>query len=54
MLGWMILFAVMVILGTILILAGDPAEVSAGMVSSIFGLLFLLGLLTRAVRGRAW
>ena len=52
MLGWMILFALMTILGIILVLA-NPASVSA-LVGLTFGCLFLLGLLTRLVRGRAW
>jgi hypothetical protein len=54
MLGWLILFALMVILGAVFILIGHPAESSARVASSIFALLFLLGLLTRAARGRAW
>jgi hypothetical protein len=52
MLGWMILFALMTLLGGILTLA-NPASVSA-LVVLMFGLLFFLGLLTRLVRGRAW
>jgi hypothetical protein len=52
MLGWMILFALMTIFGTILTFA-NPASASA-MVVLTFGLLFLLGLLTRLARGRAW
>jgi hypothetical protein len=54
MLGWMILFALMVILGAILMIIGSPAAASVRMASSIFAILFLLGLLTRAARGRAW
>jgi energy-converting hydrogenase Eha subunit F len=52
MLGWMIVFALMAILGTVLTLA-NPAAVSA-VVGLMFALLFLLGLLTWLVRGRAW
>jgi hypothetical protein len=52
MLGWLILFALMTIFGIILTLA-SPASASA-MVVFTFGLLFLLGLLTRLARGRAW
>jgi hypothetical protein len=52
MLGWMILFALMMLLGGVLTLA-NPVSVSL-LVVLMFGLLFLLGLLTRLVRGRAW
>lgn len=52
MLGWMILFALMAILGAILTIA-NPASVSA-LVGLMFGLLFCLGLLTRLIRGRTW
>jgi uncharacterized membrane protein YtjA (UPF0391 family) len=54
MLGWMILFALMVMIGAALMLAGSPAEASARMASTVFAVLFLLGLLTRVARGRAW
>jgi hypothetical protein len=52
MLGWMILFALMSVLGAIMML-GNPtmAWVLLGL---MFALLFLVGLLTRLVRGRAW
>lgn len=52
MLGWMILFALMAILGALLTLA-NPASAS-GLVCLTFGLLFVVGLLTRLVRGRVW
>jgi hypothetical protein len=52
MLGWMILFALMIVLGTVITLA-NPAVVPA-MVVFIFALLFVVGFLTRLVRGRAW
>jgi hypothetical protein len=52
MFGWMILFALMTMLGTVLTFA-NPASVSA-LVGLTFGLLFLVGLLTRVVRGRSW
>ena len=52
MLGWMILFALMTLLGGVLTLA-NAASVF-GLVVLMFGLLFLIGLLTRLVRGRAW
>ena len=54
MLGWMILFAVMVLVGAIAMLVGNSAEASARMALSVFALLFILGLLTRAARGRVW
>jgi energy-converting hydrogenase Eha subunit F len=52
MVGWMIVFALLAILGTARTLA-NPAAVST-MMGVVFALLFLLGLLTRFVRGRAW
>lgn len=51
MLGWMILFALMVVLGMVLVLAGHTAA-AAG--SGVFGFLFVAGLVTYAGRGRAW
>jgi hypothetical protein len=51
MLGWMIAFALMTGLGTILTVA-HPAAGSA-LVVLMFALLFLLSLLIRLVRGRA-
>jgi hypothetical protein len=52
MFGWMILFAIMAILGTGATLA-HPAAFSA-MAGLMFGFLFFLGLMTRLVRGRGW
>jgi len=52
MLGWMILFAFMAILGALLRLA-NPASTSS-LMGLTFGLLFFAGLVTRLVRGRAW
>jgi Sec-independent protein secretion pathway component TatC len=52
MLGWMIVFALLAILGALMTLS-TPAVTSA-MVGIVFALLFLLGLLTRLMRGRAW
>lgn len=54
MLGWMIVFAFMVVLGAVLMLVGNAAAASVRMASGVFALLFLVGLLTRAARGRAW
>jgi uncharacterized membrane protein YtjA (UPF0391 family) len=55
MFGWMILFALMTMLGGVLTVT-NPASVSASSASVVlmFGLLFLIGLLTRLVRGKAW
>ena len=50
--GWTILFALMTITGAILTLV-DPKSESI-LVLSMFGLLFVLSLLTRLGRGRAW
>jgi hypothetical protein len=52
MFGWMIVFALFAALGTVMALA-NPAPVST-MVGVMFGLLFLLGLVTRLLRGKAW
>ena len=52
MLGWMIVFALMAILGMVMTLA-SPAVLTT-VVGLMFALLFLLGLLTWLVRGRAW
>lgn len=52
MLGWMIMFALMVVFGIILMLAGHTTAAAAA--SGLFGLLFLAGLVTYAGRGRAW
>src|SRR5579883_51117 len=54
MLGWMIVFALLAILNAAFIFLGHPADASPRLATAIFSVLFLLGLLTRAVRGRAW
>ncbi len=53
MLGWLILFASMAVPGAVLTFTGDT---SAAVKTSglLFALLFMVGLLTRIVRGRAW
>lgn len=52
MLGWMILFALMTVFGAIMMLSNPTmAWLFLGL---MFALLFLVGLLTRLVRGRAW
>jgi len=52
MIGWTILFALMTILGAVLTLV-NPASAYVLMLL-LFGLLFLLSLLMRLARGRAW
>jgi hypothetical protein len=51
--GWMILFAMMAVSAAGTTLTGNLV-VSSRSASAIFTLLFVLGLLTRAVRGSAW
>ena len=53
MLGWTILFAVMSISGTAATLTSHPAPLYVETASVIFTTLFLLTLLTRAIRVRA-
>ena len=52
MLGWMIVFAIMAVFGAVLSLSGNPAA-SVRIASLLFSSLFLVGLITYAVRGRA-
>jgi len=52
MLGWMILLALLAILG--LVLSITNASVVFSLVLLTFGLLFVLGLFTWVMRGRAW
>lgn len=54
MLGWTILFALMSLSGVVVTLAGHPVPFCLKTASFIFAMLFLLSLLTRAVRGRAY
>jgi len=54
MLGWLILFALMVVLGCVEAMTGNAVATSMRVTTIVFALLFLVGLLTRAVRGRAW
>jgi len=53
MLGWTILFALMSLSGIVSMLAGHPAPMFLKTASFLFAALFLISLLTRAVRGRA-
>lgn len=52
MLGWMILFALLVVPGLVAAISGDSALTSTRFASILFACLFLVGLLTRAARGR--
>jgi hypothetical protein len=52
MLGWMAVFALIAVVGTVIALT-DSAAVFP-MVGLTFAVLFLLGLVTRFLRGRAW
>lgn len=52
MLGWMIVFAVMALMGAVLSITGNPSA-SVRIASLVFSSLFFLGLLTYLVRGRA-
>ena len=54
MLGWMILFAFMAVLGFVLMGIGYSPEASVRMATSVFAFLFLLTVLTRAMRMRVW
>jgi hypothetical protein len=53
MLGWMIVFALISALGALSALNGATAIASMKITSLLFASLFLLGLLTYAIRGRA-
>ena len=53
MLGWTILFALMSLSGGVVTMAEHPAPFFLKTASFIFAMLFLLSLLTRAVRGKA-
>jgi hypothetical protein len=53
MLGWTILFGLMSTSGMAATLTSHPASLGLKTATFIFATLFLLTLLTRAVRGRA-
>ncbi len=53
MLGWMIVFGLISILGGLSAMAGATPAISMKMTSLLFASLFFLGLLTYAIRGRA-
>jgi hypothetical protein len=52
MLGWTILFAVMSFSGAVPTLAGHPTPLFLKTASVLFVALFLISVLTRAVRGQ--
>jgi ABC-type Mn2+/Zn2+ transport system permease subunit len=54
MVGWLILFALMIVPGSVATLLPNPATVAMQIASMLFAFLFLIGLGTRAARGRAW
>ena len=54
MLGWLILFASMAAPGAVATVTGDPAAASVKTAGLVFTILFVIGLLTRLARGRAW
>ncbi len=52
MLGWTILFALMSFSGMVPVLAGHPSPMFLKTASFLFAALFLISLLTHAVRRR--
>jgi hypothetical protein len=53
MLGWMIVFGLISVAGTLSAVTGTAPSMSMKITSLVFTSLFFLGLLTYAVRGRA-
>jgi hypothetical protein len=53
MLGWMIVFGLISVLGGLSSMTGATATISMKITSLLFASLFFLGLLTYAIRGRA-
>jgi len=53
MLGWMIVFGLISVLGGLSAMTGGTAAISMKITSLLFASLFFLGLLTYAIRGRA-
>jgi hypothetical protein len=53
MLGWMIVFGLIAVLGGISAVTGVNPAISMKLTSLLFASLFFLGLLTYAIRGRA-
>jgi len=52
--GWMIVFATAAVSAAGMTLTGSPVSPSAKVTSCVFAILFLLGLVARGLRGRAW
>jgi hypothetical protein len=52
MLGWMIVFALISLLGALSSVTGATPSISMKITSLLFASLFFLGLLTYAIRGR--
>ncbi len=53
MLGWMMIFAIFALTGTLLTVSGPTApSASVMLVTILFSVLFCLGILTRIIRGR--
>ena len=53
MLGWMIVFGLISIVGALSSVTGAAPSISMKITSLLFASLFFLGLLTYAIRGRA-
>jgi hypothetical protein len=53
MLGWMIVFGLISVLGGISAITGINPAISMKITSLLFASLFFIGLLTYAIRGRA-
>jgi hypothetical protein len=54
MFGWIILFALIVIAGAVQMIAGHTATDAGKLASALFAVLFLMAVVARARRGRAW
>jgi len=53
MLGWMIVFGMLSVVGGVCSVTGATAAMSMKIASLLFATLFFLGLVTYAIRGRA-
>jgi hypothetical protein len=53
MLGWMIVFGLISVVGGLSSMTGATAAMSMKITSLLFASLFFIGLLTYAIRGRA-
>jgi len=52
--GWMCLFGFLSASAPMATLTGNPLSTSGKMATALFLGLFVMGLLTRVARGRAW